>query len=159
MPTKESSIKHPHSKKSPPHHAPAAVVSKKEAYFAAVGRRKTAVAQVRVFKIDGKKIDMEINSKPAATYFPLAKLAQTAKEPFRTVGADGFRVTVKTNGGGLTAQAEAIRLGLSRALIAMHPEWRPALKSSGFLKRDPRMVERKKYGLRKARRAQQWRKR
>ena len=137
---------------------------KAEKYFEAVGRRKTAVARVRIYPVafDAKTKKGErliVNDKNFRSYFPLKKQQEIAIAPFKTLALKNFEVGVKTGGGGLNAQAEAIRLGISRALVLFNLEWRPRLKTMGFLRRDPRMVERKKYGFRKARRPQQWRKR
>ncbi len=131
-------------------------------YTEAVGRRKTAVARVRVFSsknAKGEKIEVTVNEKDLDKYFPLKKNQNTVKSPFKTLSLNEYSGAAKVEGGGVSAQAEAIRLGFARALVAINPLWRPSLKSLGYLKRDPRMVERKKYGLRKARRPQQWRKR
>jgi small subunit ribosomal protein S9 len=134
----------------------------KEKYIEAIGRRKTAVARVRLFsgrQKTAKTPEVVVNGKPFSEYFPMAKLQKTLLAPFNELSLNEYHATVKTEGGGLSAQAEAIRLGLARALVALNPIWRSKLKSLGFMKRDPRKVERKKYGSRKARRPQQWRKR
>lgn len=136
--------------------------SSKGKYIEAIGRRKTAVARVRVFQKKSEKegeLDVTINEKPAKKYFPMKKNQDTVKAPFKALSLKGYSAEVKVLGGGVNAQAEAIRLGFARVLVAMDPSWRSSLKTLGYLKRDPRMVERKKYGLRKARRPQQWRKR
>ncbi|MDI6734012.1 MAG: 30S ribosomal protein S9 [Patescibacteria group bacterium] len=132
-----------------------------ERYFEAIGRRKTSVARVRVFvnKAGEKSIHILVNGKDFKQYFPLVKQHSIITGPFKTLSISNSRVTVQVGGGGLLSQAEAIRLGISRALVAEKSEWRPKLKVLGFLKRDPRMVESKKFGSRKARRPQQWRKR
>jgi small subunit ribosomal protein S9 len=133
---------------------------KKERYFEAVGRRKTAVARVRIFpESKGSKNDILVNEKDFEKYFPTKKEQKVVTAPFDKLTLTGIKTTVKVGGGGLKAQAEAVRLGASRALISFDPELRPRLKAFGYLTRDPRMVERKKPGLRKARRPQQWRKR
>lgn len=126
-------------------------------YIEGIGGRKTSTARVRIYPSDKKK-DFVINEKPLDEYFSLAKNIQTSKDPFKILG-DEYHTTVKVQGGGTTAQAEAIRHGLSRALIKHDEDLRKQLKSKGFLTRDPRKKERKKPGLRKARRPQQWRKR
>ena len=132
----------------------------KKKYWEAVGRRKTAVARVRVFQSHEKGIDgIVVNERPIQKYFPLEKQRVLASAPFQTLSIPSYSVSVHVSGGGLEAQAEAIRLGISRALVLADASDRPRLKALGFLKRDPRMVERKKPGLRKARRPQQWRKR
>ncbi|MCL5114844.1 MAG: 30S ribosomal protein S9 [Patescibacteria group bacterium] len=134
----------------------------KEKYIEAIGRRKTAVARVRIPAKKSQKeteVEITVNEKAIEKYFPLKKNQETAKAPFKALTLKGYTGEVKVVGGGVNAQAEAIRLGFARALLTMNPDWRSTLKALGFLKRDPRMVERKKYGLRKARRPQQWRKR
>jgi small subunit ribosomal protein S9 len=131
-------------------------------YIETIGRRKTAVARVRLFaKKSNLKDDLEIivNEKPYKVYFNYEKDQKTAQAPFKELSLKGYKVQAKVKGGGIKSQAEAIRLGISRALVKLNPLWRSPLKTLGFLKRDPRMVERKKYGMRKARRPQQWRKR
>ncbi len=136
-----------------------ASIGEKKNYNEAVGRRKTAIARVRLY--DSKKGEKEnfiVNGKDINEYFKTPKLQSVAREAFAETSATSD-VSVLVKGGGVSSQAEAVRLGISRILVELHPEWRPKLKALGFLKRDPRMVERKKYGLRKARRPQQWRKR
>lgn len=125
-------------------------------YTEAVGRRKTATARVRI--TPAKNTSMIVNGKEASEYFPLAIQMRTAYEPLQTLGAT-FAVTAKVSGGGTKAQAEAIRLGISRAMTEIDPSQRKDLKVRGFLKRDPRAKERKKFGLKAARRAPQWSKR
>lgn len=129
----------------------------KERYFEGLGRRKTAVARVRIVK--GSRDEVTVNGRELAKYFPLQKQVNTATSPFKQLSLKGYKTSVKVSGGGASAQAEAVRLGVSRALVLLDSELRSRLKALGFLRRDPRMVERKKYGLRKARRPQQWRKR
>ena len=130
-------------------------------YVAAVGRRKTAVARVRLYKMDGAEdADLRMNDKTVSTYCPTPALVTTVIAPLELVGMkDKFGVSVIVRGGGPTGQAEAARLGIARALVKFDEGLRPALKSAGFLRRDPRVVERKKPGLKKARRAPQWSKR
>jgi len=127
-----------------------------EKYLEAVGRRKTAIARVRI--TPAKKSEVLINGKALAEYFPTTELAATVLHPFKKTEAQ-FTVSVKVLGGGISAQSEAIRHGISRALLKYDAELRKELKLAGYLKRDPRMKERKKFGLRKARRAPQWSKR
>ncbi len=137
-------------------------VSGKEKYLEAVGRRKTAVARVRLFtgrSKSSKEPEVTVNGKGFSEYFGIVKQQEIVRAPFQVLSLKEYNATALVKGGGVNAQAEAIRLGLSRTLVAMNPIWRSKLKSLGFLKRDPRKVERKKYGLRKARRPQQWRKR
>ncbi|MDW3197545.1 MAG: 30S ribosomal protein S9 [Cytophagales bacterium] len=122
-----------------------------------VGRRKTSIA--RVYFQSGKG-EIVINGRDLSNYFPSEVLQIIVKQPLVKVEEDGnFDIKVNVDGGGLKGQAEAIRLGISRALVATNEEHRPSLKSEGFLTRDPRMVERKKYGRRKARRRFQFSKR
>jgi len=125
--------------------------------FNAVGRRKSAVARVRLVPGDGKIV---INKRDIDNYFGLETLKMTVRQPLVLTNVGGsFDVLVNVCGGGLTGQAGAIRHGVSRALCKVNPELRDALKKAGFLTRDPRMKERKKYGLKAARRAPQFSKR
>lgn len=125
--------------------------------FNAVGRRKKAVARVRLVPCEGKIV---VNKRDIDNYFGLETLKMTVRQPLVLTNVGGsFDVLVNVNGGGLTGQAGAIRHGISRALCKVNPELRPALKAAGFLTRDPRMKERKKYGLKAARRAPQFSKR
>lgn len=131
---------------------------KPERYWEALGRRKTAVARVRLFTRGDK--GMWVNEKPYGIYFHTEDMRRTAEDALKKMKAqERFRVMVKANGGGLHAQAEAVRHGTARALTKFNPDFRKRLKRAGFLTRDPRMVERKKFGLKKARRAPQWAKR
>lgn len=125
-------------------------------YTEAIGRRKTASARVRI--TEAKTASMTVNGRPAEEYFPLESMVKTAFAPMQTLGAV-YAVTAQVKGGGHKAQADAVRHGLSRAMIAIVPEQRKDLKVKGFLKRDPRAKERKKFGLKGARRAPQWSKR
>ncbi|MBI2279018.1 MAG: 30S ribosomal protein S9 [Candidatus Brennerbacteria bacterium] len=129
-----------------------------ERYLATVGRRKTAAARARV-TVGGKGIHITVNGRELAKYFSVKKLQDAPLAPFAAASLKDAAVSVRVSGGGVRAQAEAVRLAIARALVAHDPAYRPRLKTLGFLKRDPRMVERKKPGLRKARRPQQWRKR
>ena len=125
--------------------------------FNAVGRRKSAVARVRLVPGEGKVL---INKRDIDDYFGLETLKMTVRQPMNLVNVGGsFDVLVNVRGGGLTGQAGAIRHGISRALCKVNPELRDALKKAGFLTRGPRMKERKKYGLKAARRAPQFSKR
>lgn len=135
--------------------------AKTDKYIEAVGRRKTAVARVRLYtvKLKDNEKSVEVNDKSLVKYFSLAKQAGIVTAPFDQLSLKEYRISVKVVGGGPNAQAEAIRHGVSRALIELNPIWRTKLKQLGFLKRDPRAVERKHPGMRKARRPQQWRKR
>jgi small subunit ribosomal protein S9 len=122
-----------------------------------IGRRKTAVARVYLSKGKGA---ITINKRDLNDYFPTATLQYKVKQPFAlTNNEDGYDVKVNVYGGGITGQAEAIRLALSRALCEIDAEHRLALKPEGLLTRDPRMVERKKYGQKKARKKFQFSKR
>ncbi|HVM73864.1 MAG TPA: 30S ribosomal protein S9 [Candidatus Paceibacterota bacterium] len=125
-------------------------------YTEAIGRRKTASARVRI--TPAKSSSMTVNGKPADEYFPLPLMLKTAFAPITLLGAT-YSVSAKVQGGGHKSQAEAVRLGISRAMITIVPEQRKDLKVRGFLKRDPRAKERKKFGLKGARRAPQWSKR
>ena len=127
-------------------------------YYEAVGRRKTAVARVRLFA--GKTAGYEVNGKSLETYFPTREMRQTAMEATAAVKTgDKFQITAKLSGGGISAQSEALRLGIARALLAYDIETRSPLKKLGYLRRDPRAKERRKFGLKKARKSPQWSKR
>ena len=135
-----------------------AIKAKTASYFEGVGRRKTAIARVRI-SLDKEKT-FSVNAKTLEDYFPLKSLQATVKSPLVLNDyLDKFQVSIRVKGGGIASQAEAIRHGLSRALILFDSELRKKLKKAGFLKRDPRMRERKKFGLKRARRAPQWQKR
>lgn len=133
-------------------------VSLKEGqYIFAIGRRKTAVARVRLYRGQGK---ITINDQDFTQYLPTLSLQHIITAPLSTINQEkDFDFTIKVSGGGIRGQAEAIRHGLSRALSLYDGNFRLPLKKAGFLKRDPREKERKKYGLKKARRAPQWQKR
>lgn len=123
----------------------------------AVGRRKEAVTRVFLSKGDGK---ITVNDKNYKEYFPLVYLQNQVEAPLKTVESlDKFDVKINATGGGLKGQAEAAKLGIARALLEVNPEYRPSLKAAGHLKRDPRGVERKKFGHKKARRSYQFSKR
>ena len=127
-------------------------------YIEAVGRRKTAVARVRLF--ENKKEVFTINERDYTEFFPIKTLQKVVREALEDIDIDKtFLVSVHVRGGGIASQAEAIRLGISRALVKLDLAHRAKLKKAGFLKRDPRMKERKKFGLKKARKAAQWSKR
>lgn len=126
-------------------------------YFYGTGRRKDSVARVRVYTGTGK---ITINDRDIDNYFGLETLKMTVRQPLALTNLEGrYDVLVNVYGGGLSGQAGAIRHGISRALVKADPELRPAVKKAGFLTRDPRMKERKKYGLKAARRAPQFSKR
>lgn len=128
-------------------------------YFAGVGRRKTAVAQVRVY-CDAKKADFIVNDKKMDAYFMTDAQKDHATEPLKATGMqEKCAVSVVVKGGGLSGQADAVKLGIARALVKYDDGLRPVLKTEGLLTRDARKVERKKPGLRKARRRPQWSKR
>ncbi|MDX2283500.1 MAG: 30S ribosomal protein S9 [Bacteroidia bacterium] len=125
---------------------------------ATVGRRKQAVARVFLSPGAGK---FTVNDRSLETYFPVETLRIKIMDPFRVldINPNEYNVTVNVDGGGIMGQAEAVRLGISRALITQEPEMRPPLKKAGFLSRDSRRVERKKPGKRKARKSTQFSKR
>ena len=126
-------------------------------YFYGTGRRKNSVARVRVYSGTGKSI---INDRDIDDYFGLETLKLIVRQPLAVAGVEGkFDIVVRVSGGGVSGQAGAIRHGLSRALLVYDENLRPELKKAGFLTRDPRMKERKKYGLKAARRAPQFSKR
>lgn len=128
-----------------------------ETYFYGTGRRKSSVARVRLLPGSG---NVTINGRTMDDYFGLETLKLLVRQPLELTGTLGkFDVIVNVVGGGVSGQAGAIRHGVARALLQMNEEFRPALKSAGFLTRDPRMKERKKYGLKAARRAPQFSKR
>ena len=122
-----------------------------------VGRRKEAVVRVRLVPGTGK---FDLNGRSLEDYFPNKVHQQLIREPFVTLEkADQYDIIASLRGGGITGQAGALRLAIARALIVLEPDDRPALKKAGFLTRDPRAKERKKYGLKKARKAPQYSKR
>ena len=126
-------------------------------YFYGTGRRKSSVARVRIYNGTGK---VTINDRDIDDYFGLETLKLIVRQPLAlTDTAEKFDIVCRVNGGGVTGQAGAIRHGISRALLQFNEELRPQLKKAGFLTRDPRMKERKKYGLKGARRAPQFSKR
>ena len=126
-------------------------------YYYGTGRRKTATARVRLYPGKGNCV---VNGKPAEEYFSREGDMATALSPLRLTDLqDRFMVSVVVAGGGLTGQTEAIRHGVARALLEADPELRPQLKRAGFLTRDPRVKERKKPGLKRARKAPQYTKR
>lgn len=130
----------------------------KKPYHYGTGRRKSSVARVHLFPNGTGSIT--INGRPLDDYFGLETLKLIVRQPFAATDTMGkFDVEATVTGGGVTGQAGAIRHGISRALLEMNAEYRPALKAAGFLTRDPRMKERKKYGLKAARRAPQFSKR
>lgn len=123
----------------------------------AVGRRKEAVTRIFISKGDGK---IMVNGKDFKDYFPLAYLRNQVLAPLQTVeSVDKYDIKINAKGGGMKGQAEAAKLGIARVLIELNPELRPALKEAGYLTRDPRGVERKKFGHKKARKSYQFSKR
>ncbi|MBM3442536.1 MAG: 30S ribosomal protein S9 [Bacteroidetes bacterium] len=123
----------------------------------AVGRRKEAVTRVFVVRGDGA---ITVNDLDYKAYFPQIYLQQQVEQPLQVVeGAGKFTIQINASGGGKKGQAEAAKLGIARVLVEMNPEWRPLLKAAGLLRRDPRGVERKKFGKKKARRSYQFSKR
>jgi small subunit ribosomal protein S9 len=158
-PTKKSKSKPKKVAKKP---KPAPKLAK---YFEAVGRRKTSVARVRLQPTNrpsytqGEKTFL-VNKKPLEVYFPTAELQQVATAPLATMKClDKFKISAIVKGGGLSSQSQALSHGIARALVLSNPDFRKRLKKAGFLTRDPRMRERKKFGLKRARRAPQWQKR
>ncbi len=131
----------------------------KSVYVEGIGRRKTASARVRL--TPAKETTIVINNKPMSDYFPHLALQKDVQSVLDTkdAGIQDYTITAHVSGGGISSQAEAIRLGIARALVKEKAERRTPLKLLGFLKRDPRSVERKKFGLRKARKAPAWSKR
>ena len=122
-----------------------------------VGRRKEAVTRVFISRGSGA---ITVNDKDYKTYFPLVYLQNQVERPLKTVeAADKFDVKINAAGGGVKGQAEAAMLGIARVLVDLNPDFRPALKAAGLLRRDPRSVERKKFGHKKARRSYQFSKR
>jgi len=129
-----------------------------KAYIETVGRRKTAIARVRI--TEAGKSSFIINDKDIQEFFPTDELQKVSRDAItESKLPQKFKVTVVVKGGGMAGQADAIRHGLSRALIELDPTLRKSLKALGFLKRDPRAKERRKFGLKKARKAPQWSKR
>jgi len=127
-------------------------------YHEAVGRRKTSIARVRLFD-EGKQV-ITVNGKIFDAYFPTKELQNITEDPFKKMKLSGkFRVSAKVTGGGIHSQAEALRHGISRALVKFDIDLRKGLKKAEFLKRDSRMKERRKFGLKKARKSPQWSKR
>jgi small subunit ribosomal protein S9 len=127
-------------------------------YTEAVGRRKTSIARVRI--TPASKTTFVVNEKDLHEYFPIKEMQVIAKQPFEEMEApEKFEVSAKIVGGGAHSQSEALRHGIARALVGYRAELRKDLKKSGYLKRDPRSKERRKFGLKKARKAPQWSKR
>lgn len=132
----------------------------RERYYYGTGKRKTAVARVRLYPNSGQESQATINGKPLEVAFPWEAWQATILEPFKVTNTLGkFSLVVKVEGGGVSAQAGAVRHGIARALVAYDESLKPLLKQHGLLTRDPRVKERKKYGLKRARRAPQYTKR
>ena len=128
-------------------------------YYEAVGRRKSATARVRLYPA-GESAEIVVNGKPMTEYFPRLQDQLRLTEPLKLVEMEGrFNISVLAKGGGISGQADAVRLGIARALIKADPTLRPALKKAGLLTRDARVKERKKPGLKRARKAPQYTKR
>jgi len=126
-------------------------------YYEGVGRRKSATARVRIYSGNGTLV---VNDKPLSDYFPRQGDADAALMPLTVAGMQGkFDVSVKVNGGGVTGQTDAVQLGIARALLVYNPELKPALRKAGLLTRDAREKERKKPGLKRARKAPTYTKR
>jgi small subunit ribosomal protein S9 len=133
------------------------LMQRKGRYFYANGKRKTSVARVRLY--ENGKGDIVVNNHPVDEYF-FGILVGKVKAPLKLANAQKlFDITIKVTGGGVSSQADAVRHGISKALLEYDPELRQAMKKAGFLTRDARVKERKKYGLKRARRAPQWAKR
>lgn len=132
--------------------------SPKKSYKEAVGRRKTSIARIRLE--NASKTAISVNGKPIEDYFATSELRSIVEDPFNKGHVEGkFSISALVSGGGIHSQAEAVRHGISRILSKSDQETRTRLKKLGFLKRDPRMKERRKFGLKKARKAPQWSKR
>jgi len=125
-------------------------------YTEAVGRRKTSVARVRISP--ASKTTISVNDKDIKDYFPTSEMELISKMPLTKID-EKFKITSKLVGGGIHSQSEALRHGIARAIVKFNSDLRKTLKVEGFLKRDPRMKERRKFGLKKARKAPQWSKR
>jgi len=161
--TKKTTAKKPAAKKSVAKKAPVKKTKDDKQYHEAVGRRKRSVARVRIFTcrpFDDEKGKITINGKPYTDFFTTFDLREVVLSPLKKMKSiNRFEVSVKVKGGGIRGQADAVRHGLSRALMKFNPDFSKKLKRSGFLTRDPRRKERKKPGLKKARKASQWKKR
>jgi small subunit ribosomal protein S9 len=149
MPTKKSKIKEKEVNEE-----------KASKYFYAVGRRKTSIAKVKLFPVKGNETALTVNGRKFDEYFTISRMMESAKEPLASAGEGSkFEVVVKVVGGGISSQADAVKLGIARALVLYDETLKKSLKDKGYLTRDSREVERKKPGLKKARRAPQWAKR
>ncbi|MCP6718996.1 MAG: 30S ribosomal protein S9 [Patescibacteria group bacterium] len=145
------------TKKEKPKKAKVEKEIKTDRFYEAVGKRKTAVARVRVWT---RGEGFLVNQKSLKEYFPISELQKVALSSLEKMKAiNKFKISILVRGGGISSQAEAIRHGLAKVLVLFNPEFRKRLKKAGFLRRDARMRERKKFGLKRARRAPQWKKR
>ena len=133
--------------------------SKSSHYYEGVGRRKAATARVRVTLSRKKEHSILVNDKSLKDYFDLSDHQNNVTKPLSVLGVENFDITVKVTGGGVTGQADAIQLGLARALVKYDESLKKQLKDNNYLTRDPRGKERKKPGLKKARKSPQWAKR
>ncbi len=135
--------------------------AKKEKYFEAVGRRKTSIARVRIVPVEAEKNTLMINGKEIEKYFLTSEQRNIVFSIFKEVGSFDrkFKISVKVSGGGIHSQAEAIRHGIARSLVEYDNQLRKPLKALSYLTRDSRAKERRKFGLKKARKAPQWSKR
>lgn len=133
--------------------------TKSSQYYEGVGRRKSATARVRVTLSRKKEHSIVVNDKVITEYFDIAEHQTNVIKPLSVLGVENFDITVKVSGGGITGQADAIQLGLARALVKYDENLKKQLKDNNYLTRDPRGKERKKPGLKKARKSPQWAKR
>jgi small subunit ribosomal protein S9 len=133
--------------------------TKSSQYYEGVGRRKSATARVRVTLSRKKEHSIVVNDKAITEYFDIAEHQNNVIKPLSVLGVENFDITVKVSGGGITGQADAIQLGLARALVKYDESLKKQLKDNNYLTRDPRGKERKKPGLKKARKSPQWAKR
>jgi small subunit ribosomal protein S9 len=131
--------------------------NKNPEYYEGVGRRKTSIARVRIYPLKKDKVFL-VNNKDIDNYFKNPEFRKIIESPFRKIGSV-FYATARVSGGGTKSQASALKLGISRALVVFNPDFRTILRASDYLTRDARVRERKKFGLKRARRAPQWRKR
>jgi small subunit ribosomal protein S9 len=155
---KAAAPKKPRATKKEAEAVPEMVPTVRGSYLYGLGRRKTSIARVRVIKTGTGKVT--INGKPMAEYFTTYAQRTMVEAPLKITGNEtAVDIEAMAQGGGLNGQAEAVRLGTSRALLELNPTYRKTLKKLGFLTRDPRAKERKKFGLKRARRAPQWSKR
>lgn len=136
-----------------------AVKKENKEYIPAVGRRKRAIARVRIVKNNAKGLKITINDRDYKEYLPYFQWQNLVLKPLKLVGRDNITISIKVQGGGIKGQVDAIKHGIAKALLQTDDELRATLKKEGLLTRDDRRKERKKPGLRKARRAPQWSKR